>query len=221
MTRSLIGAAAFLLLLGSAGAARAGGKADPKKGAAPVPKETVKVTDVLPFASLFSPEEIRSGFDRQRITPLGNDRLYFEILIPKDWDSRPLTVTKQQITNDDTELVPMAELTPTKGPENVLVEVRYMRVPPQVALDTFVDSYVKAAKFVLVTRQKGDFNGRTVEDALLRMDTKEYGAILTRLTASRRGEYIFVVASSAPEKLYPKFKNVFGAAAVSFDPAGK
>ena len=45
--------------------------------------------------------------------------------------------------------------------------------------------------------------------------------MLIRFTASRHGERIFVVAGSAPEKKYDKYKKVFAIAAIGFSPGLK
>ncbi len=58
-------------------------------------------------------------------------------------------------------------------------------------------------------------------DALLQKLGSEEETYLTRLTVSRQGEYLFLVAGSATKGEYPKWKRTFGAAAVSFAPTGK
>ena len=62
---------------------------------------------------------------------------------------------------------------------------------------------------------------RSVEEAVLRLPTKDFGPMLIRFTASRHGERIFVVAGSAPEKKYDKYKKVFAIAAIGFSPGLK
>ena len=67
-------------------------------------------------------------------------------------------------------------------------------------------------------RQRGAFNGRQVEEALLRMEDPRLGAFLVRMTVSRRGDRIFLVACSAREAAFARWRRPFGAAVVSFAP---
>ncbi len=183
-----------------------------------------QVQDQLPSADLASKEEIAEGFFRQQITPLNNRAFYFEVLVPKDWDSRPFEVSKSDIAEAETgkSTVRLALMTPNAAREGPpLIEAHYMRVPQRVTLARFVDVLAQMFGGQIVVRQKGEFNGRTVEDALLKKNVEGVGTALTRVTASRRGEYIFVIASTCTEAQYPKYKKIFGLAAVSFNPSGK
>lgn len=73
---------------------------------------------------------------------------------------------------------------------------------------------------MILARQTGEHNGRAMEEALLRRDS-ESGAVLTRFTAYRRGDYIFVVAGTAAEDQYPKYKRTLALTAASFDSSVK
>jgi hypothetical protein len=84
-----------------------------------------------------------------------------------------------------------------------------------------MEVYVEKAGFQFVKRQRGEFEGRQVEDALLRIDSPSLGRTLTRLTVSRRGDLIFMVAGSCREEEYGKWKQAFAVAALSFSPTGK
>lgn len=185
---------------------------------------TAQVQDQLPAANLASAEEIGKGFFRQQITPLSDRKFYFEVLIPKDWDSRPFEVSKSDVAEAEAgkSTVRLALMTPNTAKEGPpMVEVHYMRVPERVTLARFVDVLTQLLGSQIVVRQKGEFNGRTVEDALLKKNVEGVGTALTRVTASRRGEYIFVIASTCTEAQYAKYKKTFALAAVSFNPAGK
>jgi hypothetical protein len=184
-------------------------------------KTAQSVQDLLPAVNLYTPEEMRKSFHWQHITPFGDRKFYFEILVHNDWDSRPLSVTRQQLAEDDKALVPMAKLTPDGENENAVIEVYYMRVPPHATLERFVNAFAEQTGSTIVVQQRGEFNERQVEDALLHMEIKDFGSTLTRITASRRGEFIFAVACSAPEAEYSKYKRIFGVAVVNFDPSGR
>jgi hypothetical protein len=73
-------------------------------------------------------------------------------------------------------------------------------------------------EYRILARQHGDYNEREVEDALLAKEAEDERE-LTRFTASRHGEYIFIVTGTAPEKLYPEYKRLFGISAVTFEPS--
>ena len=138
----------------------------------------------------------------------------------KAWESRPVTVPREALANDDDNFVPMAEIGPKDG-GNTVVEVRYLRVAEEVPLKKIVDVYAQKTGYKLVVEQAAEFNDRKAHDALMRMDTKEYGAMYTRFTLSRAGAMVFLVACSTPVKDYDKYKKLFGIAAVSFRPVNR
>ena len=200
----------LLLVLSAAASAAADNK----------PVDKVKATDLLPTSNPFTDEELARGFVNQRITPYGNKSLYFEIPVSKEWDSRRLEAEIDP-SQEDKALVELARLTPNSDDEGVAIEVRYSRVPERVTLPQFVETYAKAAGFTIVARARGEYNARQIEEAVLRLPTKDFGPMLIRFTASRHGERIFVVAGSAPEKKYDKYKKVFAIAAIGFSPGLK
>src|ERR671913_192117 len=74
--------------------------------------EAPSPAEVLPFRSLFSRDELASGFDRQRIHPLGEREIYFDVVVPKTWRAHPVSLTQEQIVEDDKRLVGLTRLTP-------------------------------------------------------------------------------------------------------------
>ena len=180
---------------------------------------TVDLSDMLPYANLFSSQEIKDGFANISVKPLGDPALSFEVLTPRDWEEEPLELTRAQLSQDSIVQIPLVEMTP-KSSADVRLEVRYIRAGEDTNLGNFVKSFAQKSGFELLGRQPGEFNGRQVEDVLLRADDKSSGAVLTRLTASRHGDRIFLIACSCPEKEYGAWKRIFGAAAVSFAPNG-
>lgn len=173
----------------------------------------------LPSTNVVSAEEMKTSFANIKITPFNNSSLYFEISLPKNWQSKSLEVSPDVLKNDSNTQVPLAQLEPDTG--NAIVEVRYLRVPEDVSLSRFIQKYSEAAGYKLVTRQHGQFSDREVEDALLQKPAGGFGNQLTRLTASRKGPLIMFVASSCPEKEYEQWKRIFAAAALTFSPTGK
>ncbi len=184
-------------------------------------KRTVdRQEDLLPSNNLFSKAEIAKDFVNGRIKPYNNPKLYFEIGIPKTWGSKPLQVGPEVLKDDAHQLVPMARIEPNVNPDDAAIEVSYVRAPPDATPAVFVQKFASAAHLTFVLKQQGEFNNRQVFDALLE-GQGSHGPVYLRMTASRRDEYIFVVASFVLKSKYDKYKKVFGLAAVSFDPSGK
>lgn len=179
---------------------------------------TVDLTEMLPYANLYSSQELKANFNKMTFKPLGDPALSFEVLAPTDWEEDPVELTAAQLEQDRMVQIALAGLTP-KDNENVRLEVRYLRAGDDTNLGGFLKAFASKNNLELLGRQPADFNGRQVEDVLLRTQDKAKEPVLFRLTASRHGDRIFVVASSCPEKDYPQWKRVFGEAAVSFCPA--
>ncbi len=181
------------------------------------PLSTVDLSEMLPYSNLFSSEEIKTGFSRIHVRkPLGDSQLAIAVSAPNDFEEKPIELSRDQISQDSIVQIPLVAMN-LKGNSNVHLEVRYIRAADDTNLGGFVKSFAQKGGFEVVGRQPGEFNGRQVEDALLRVNDKN-GSIVTRLTASRLGDRIFLVSSSCPEKDYSKWKRVFGFAAVSFTP---
>lgn len=185
---------------------------------APSPLSTVDLSELLPYSNLFSSEEIKSGFNRLRIIkPVGGTQLSITVSAPNDFEEKSLDVTADQLAQDKVMQIPLVALNP-KGDSNVRLEVRYIRADSEESPGSFVKSYAQKTGLQVLGRQPGDFNGRQVEDALLRDAPTNKPPTVTRLTASRQGDRIFLVSSTCPEKDYSKWKKIFGLAAVSFSP---
>ena len=183
-------------------------------------KEAAVQDDLLPYRKVASPQELESDYVNMRVTPYKNPRFYFEVAVPRSFENKPVEVTPEQLRQDNATPVPMAEFAP-RGDKTVLIEARYVRVPARVSLDRFMVVYAHQSGFEIVKRQRGEFEGRQVEDALLRVSSPELGKTLTRLTVSRRGDLVFMVAGSCRAADYPKWKRAFAVAALSFSPTGK
>ena len=171
----------------------------------------------LPFRSLHSRDELARDFDRRRIHPFGGRGLYFDVVVPKSWDGRPVAISREQVLEDDRRLVPLARLGPPER-EEVFVEISYVRLvgsaPPRRAIEMLAE----AGGAEIVAGQSGDFSGRAVDDALLRVGGSGSAARLLRATGSRHGDLVFVVLGSAPEGAYDEFKKTLATAAVGFLP---
>jgi hypothetical protein len=196
---------------------------DPQAGpdrAARSKEAAVSGEDLLPYVKVAPPEVIERDYALMRVTPYNDPKFYFELTVPRSFENQPVKVSPKDLREDNASPVPMAEFRPT-GDKSVLIEARYVRVPQKISLDRFMVVYAEQAGFKFVKRQRGDFEGRKVEDALLRIESPVHGKTLTRLTVSRRGDFIFMVAGSCPERDYPKWKQTFAVAALSFSPTGK
>ena len=176
--------------------------------------------DLLPSTGLYTPDDVGKNLSRQQMTPHGNSKLSFEILVPKGWQSQVSEIEPDQLAHDDQAPVPMAEFYPTNADDAWAVTL-YIRLPQDVSLASFIDRMLTKDGGTLVTRQATNFNGRAVEEALVRADNEDLGPILRRITVMRRGEFLFIVIGTAAEGEYPKYKRNLGVMAASFTPAGK
>lgn len=182
--------------------------------------ESAKVQELLPSAGLYSQDELKAGFSPHKVTPFGEAKFSFQIMVPKGWESRGTDADPQMLADADKSPVPMAEFGPA-GVDDVSVSILYMRVPEQVGLDHFVDEYVKTSGSTLLVRQKGEVKTRPVEEAVVRGNDEDLGPMLTRVSAFRRDDMVFAILASTSEAKYEKYKRVFGAIASTFDLSGK
>jgi hypothetical protein len=177
--------------------------------------------DLLPTANLYKPDEIREGFDRQEITPFDDPKFSFEVPIPKDWDSRRIETSEKERKEAEAgeAMARMAVFSSKSHDEkNVTIEIYFMRVPTRVQLSDWMDTAIANTDSRVLARQAGEYIGREVEDVLLAREGDV--PLFTRFTASRRGEYIFVVSGTSPKDQYPKYSRIFGLAALAFHPLG-
>ena len=215
-----LSAAAVLLLAAGCACLLLSSSAHAGPGRGARKKEAAVQQGLLPHVNVVAPDVLERDYLNMRVTPYRDPAFFFEVTVPRTFQSRPVQVTPQQRQEDASTPVPMAELAP-RGDRSVLIEARYARVPENVSLDRFMEVYAEQSGFQFVKRQRGDFAGRQVEDALLRVTSPTFGKTLTRLTVSRRGDLVFLVAGSCPEADYPKWKQAFAVAALSFSPTGK
>jgi len=215
---SSVGAAAALAAVGTWLFLSGNPEAGPNRKAQQ--KEKAVQGDLLPYVKVVPPDVLKREYVNMRVTPYNDPKFYFEVTVPRSFENQPLQVSRQQLQDDAKRPVAMAEFKP-KDDQSVLIEARYARVAENVTLDRFMAVYVEKSGFQFVKRQRGDFDGRQVEDALVRIDSPVFGKTLTRLTVSRRGDLIFMVAGSCREDDYAKWKQAFAVAALSFSPTGK
>ena len=217
MNRMLPSALPFLLVVTSlgfpTGAKSASASRDSSQG------ETAKAQELLPFGDLFTAEEMSRDFAPHQFTPLGESKLSFEILVPKGWESHLSEVDPGQLAHDTQTPVPMAEFAPS-GADDVGIQVLYMRVPGQAALDVLLGEYVKKAGGTLLARQRLESKGRTFEDALMRTNDDTLGPLLNRVSTLRRGEIVYFFTGWGVEEKYEKYKRAFGAVLASLNPTG-
>ena len=86
--------------------------------------DRARLQSLLPTTNLGSSADLANNYVRLRIMPLGDPQFYFEILVYRGWDSRPIEVDPQELANDDKRLVPLALITPNSDEEGVSLEVR-------------------------------------------------------------------------------------------------
>ena len=176
--------------------------------------------DLFPSTGVYTPADVGKNLSRQQLTPHGNSKLSFEILVPRGWQSEVSEIDPGQLAHDDQSAVPMAGFYPSNA-DDAWVEILYIRLPQDVSPSSFVDRMLSKDGGTLVARQAGNFNGRAVEEALVRADNEDLGQVLRRITVMRRGEFLFIVIGTAAEEAYAKYKRTLGVLATTFSPTGK
>jgi hypothetical protein len=182
--------------------------------------DAAKAQELLPYRDVSTPEEIQKNFRPQQFTPFGDRKFYFEILVPNGWESHLSDVDPDQVTQDKQAPVQVADFEPS-GADDLGVQVSYMRVPEQTTLDQFMTTYAQKSGGTVVARQQAEFKGHAVEDALLRVNSDDLGPMLTRATAVRHGDLVFIVTGGSVEGKYESYKRLFGAVVTTFEPLGK
>jgi hypothetical protein len=187
---------------------------------AAVPQTTaVPASTQLPFGDLLASDEFKKTFAAHQFTPFGDGKFSFSIFIPNTWESRVSEVDPDQITHDTEAPVPLAEFAPG-GADDVGINVQYLRVPADKPLTAVIDDYAKTNNGTLVARQHLDSRERSIEDALMKSNADDLGAMLTRVSVVRRGAIVFIYTGWSVEAKYEKSKRIFGAALESFVPTG-
>lgn len=165
----------------------------------------------MPTYNIFTPEEIKKNFYRLEFPePLDRRELGFVLLLPKDWEGVPITISAEQLKHDDETTISLALYqSPNK---DAAVEIAYCRVPETTKLEEWAPLYLKGNKLEVLHFQMGKFSGRNVYDALITAP----GDYKVRMTFSRHGDKIYIVSGSTRRSLYEKYMKIFGLAAVSF-----
>ena len=174
--------------------------------------------ELMPVTGLYSASDIGKELEWVQVTPHNRRKLFFQVLLPKRWEWREAKATQVQQQQDDKQPVPALEAGP-RSDDQALIEVRYVRVPQEVSLTRFIQGLLSISNYqVLAEEDRVLSGGKKVHDALLKNQSSEFGLTLTRMVVSRRGEYIFIVAGSAPAASFDKWAKTFGAAVLSLDP---
>ncbi len=166
--------------------------------------------DLLPSQNLVSPDQIRQDFVRMEFTPLGNTKLKMFFLVPKDWQSKAIKVSKKALLEDRERTIPLVLVTNPK--DNARIEVSYVRISGKADLKKWALAYLAGNGLKLQEAQPGTFSGRKVFDTLARTPPGD----LVRLTFSQHHDRIIILAGSTSAKAYPKLARTLGIATVSF-----
>ncbi len=184
-------------------------------------QDPAKTEELLPSRDVATPEEIQKNFRPQKFSPLADTKLYFEILVPNGWEAHLSDVDPGQVAQDKDTPVQVADFEPGGGVDDVGVQVSYVRVPENVSLSQFMDTYIKKSGGTVLVRREAEFKSHRVQDVLLKTNDDSLGPMLTRTTAMRHGEIVFITTGGAAEEKYEKNKRTFAAVAVSLEPLGK
>lgn len=185
-------------------------------GAAVAADPAAIAAERLPFRDLHSRDELARDFDRRRIHPFGGRGLSIDVVVPKLWEERPVAISRERILEDDRRLVPLARLGPP-GRTDVFVEIQYVRLKSAGEPRRAIEMFAEDGDAELLAGQRGDFSGRTVDDALLRAGDAKAPRLI-RATASRHGDLVFLVVGSTPRDDYDEFKKTLATAAIGFLP---
>lgn len=162
------------------------------------------------------------AFKELTVVPYDLPRYAFRIRVPADFRWRRFDLTRAERADDDKRPLPMAEFgPPATDPaqaNRVLIEARYVRVPQHVPLARFVSVYAEQAGFGLVESLPRRYGGEDLHEALLHARSDELGDYYIRLSARRRGDLIFLCASSVVVNEYPAWRSTLAVVAASFTP---
>ncbi|MGQ9673684.1 MAG: hypothetical protein ACUVV5_11245 [Candidatus Aminicenantales bacterium] len=165
----------------------------------------------MPTYNIFTREELQKKFDRLEFRdPLDRPELGFSILLPKDWEGIPITISREELDRDDETTI---SLTLYQSPKkDAAVEVAYCRVPETTKLEEWAPAYLEGNNLEVLHVQRGKFSGRDVYDTLI----KAPGDYKVRMTFSRHVDKIYIISGSTTSSLYEKYMKIFGLAALSF-----
>lgn len=189
---------------------------------APAAEQGSAPQDLMPTTGLYGAADVGTTLNWVQVLPPGHRRLFFQLLLPRDWEWRQPPVTAEEWAGDSKLPVTLLQAGPRSN-EDAFLEVRYLKVPQEVSVERFVRVFADLSGHEVVYDEPKAVGAQRekVQDALLRKRSPEFGPTLTRMLATRRGEYVFVVAGSAPQASFRKWVRTFGAALTSFNPSGK
>ena len=178
--------------------------------------ESLDIQKLWPTSGLYSKEQIGQLFYNITFRPFGRKDLTFRMLVLKDWKGVPLKVAKEQLEQEERTLLPLAELrAPDWEKSNATIYVRSVKITKKTELEKWVSAYLEGNGLTSVARRKGTFNGRSVDDVLLRSQQGEK-TFLVRMTFSIHGSHIFLVTCAALEPFFEQYAKVFSIAAITF-----
>ncbi len=166
-----------------------------------------------PFQDLFIQEEITEQFVNLSTEPFGREDLAFQLLVPKDFRDSLVKISPQQADSPQSQFTPITRQLGPKG--HAQIEVQYIQLDLEVGLEDWVTHYLESIPVDLLLRKSRVFNQRAVEDIVVR-STQQGQNYIARMTFSRHGGRIFMVACSSEEIFFNHYTKLFGAAAISF-----
>ena len=177
------------------------------------------IGELWPTGNLYTREQIGELFDNMRFRPFDREDLSFTMLVGKDWQGVALKVSPEQLAQEERGLLPLAEVrAPDWDRTKAAISVHSVKTADKTVLEEWTGAYLQGNGITPLSRRKGTFNGRPVEDVLARIPQGEK-TFLVRMTFSAHGSHIFVVACSALEDSFRKYARTFSIAAITFQPA--
>jgi len=183
--------------------------------------EKLDMNRAMPSENLYDQENIKQNFFDLKATPFDKPEMAFSLLVPKEFIDKPLKVSPDLVNNPTSAFVPLSEqLAPEDDPGHARIEVRFVKLDLELKLVDWVNHFLEASGYTVLKRKRGEYNGRKVEDVLVRVKEKGFNYVV-RMAFSRHGNRIFLVACSAEEPFFNRYAKPFGAAVISFTPQNK
>ncbi len=178
--------------------------------------KTADIQRLWPTSNIYSTQQLSSLFYNMTFRPFGRKDLTFRMLVRKDWKGVPLKVAKEELEQEERTLLPLTEIrAPDWEKSNATIYVRSVKLTKKIELEKWVSAYLKGNGLKSVARRKGTFNGRSVDDVLLRSQQGKK-TFLVRMTFSIHGSHIFLVTCAALEPFFEQYAKVFSIAAITF-----
>ncbi len=201
---------------------QAGSDAIPANVVAPTPVSSSpgtpsRTSDYLSDTVPYTEAQLVDRFVRFKVdSSLGQSKLQLELLAPKDWCSKEVIISKQQMAKGALHPLELAEL--SCATRNTSLEAWYMPASADqaVTLDKCFGDYCQSNGFSVVAQSCKPNR----IDAIIKYTPTNMKPMVARIAFIRVGYNIIWLAGCAPQSEFGNWSNVFCVAAASFSPVG-